>query len=169
MLLSTQGNSCSLVGCTLKNYWNIVIGQRYGVNSDINNRDRIINIRDCTFGLPAFNLDDQPIAANIRADTTKDIDAVSVSLINTTQIFVSGYNGSGIDHFRVYFSGQRRQALLPGTIGTGPYPQFKASPVSGLTNQVNFDTYGIMFANELPPSGLTVRSGILGLIYYSGN
>lgn len=177
---TSQGISQTFKGCTLKNYWNIIVGVRWQCNSPVNELDRDIYVRDCNFSLPTFTLSDQPPPANIRADSVLDIGGGTTSLVHTTRIWVSGYNNSGTDNFRVYYSGQRRQAFLPQTQGTGPYPDpYRGSPLSGLTNQQNFDTYpspvsglpgsGLCFANELPPSGLTARSGIIGLLYYSGN
>ena len=66
------------------------------------------------------------------------------------------------DDFRVYYYEQRADYVLEqsdanrGTIG---------SPEAGLTNQQNWDKYGIAFAGEVAPKDAVERAGIRGLVY----
>ena len=68
---------------------------------------------------------------------------------------VSGQN------FQVYYAQQAASFIMPQT---GSAYGLIASPVAGLTNQQNWNTYGIAIAGAVAPSNATTMTGINGLV-----
>jgi len=87
------------------------------------------------------------------------------NLVQLDQIYVYNYNGVTGDNFRVYYAQQTASAVLEQSIYRADGSiQVLASPVSGLTNQQNWTTYGIALAGEIAPATATTMTGIDGLI-----
>jgi hypothetical protein len=87
------------------------------------------------------------------------------NLIQKDEVFVYNYNGVAGDSFKVYYVGQAAdQILQQTTYWADGAVHVLASPVAGLTNQQNWDIYGIALAGELAPETATTRQGIAGLI-----
>jgi hypothetical protein len=79
--------------------------------------------------------------------------------IQQDEFYVYDYNQIAGNNFRVYYNEQAAGFILPQTSAIG-----LGSPVAGLTNQQNWDTYGIAVAGSIAPSSATTRPGIYGLV-----
>jgi hypothetical protein len=79
-------------------------------------------------------------------------------------VYVYDYNKVAGDNFRVFYNEQNPNYIMPQTVGTS----LIGSPVAGLTNQQNWNQYGIAMAGAVAPSNQT-RAGIVGLIAPIGN
>ena len=84
-----------------------------------------------------------------------------VNLTTLDQVFVYNYDGVAGDNFQVYYTEQAASYVMPQT---GSMNGLIASPVSGLTNQQNWTTYGIAIAGAVAPSNATTVSYINGLV-----
>jgi hypothetical protein len=81
------------------------------------------------------------------------------NLTQTDSVFVTGYNQVVGDDFQVFYNEQAANFIVPQT-STG----LIGSPVAGLTNQQDWQTYGIAIAGAVAPTTATTRSGIKGLV-----
>jgi hypothetical protein len=149
----TQGNNHYFDGIRYKNCLNHLVTTRWGGGG----LPRYIYISDCTFrdGDPSSvfpaNKYDIFMGPVVQGDAT--------DLILLTQVHVTNFDEVAADDFRVYWDEQLRDVILQQS-GNG----ITASPVAGLTNQQNFDTYGICWAGELPPADVTSRTRIKGKV-----
>jgi hypothetical protein len=84
----------------------------------------------------------------------------NTDLIQTDQVFVYNYNGTG-QNFQVYYLQQRPDFIVPQSDGSRG---FVGSPVAGLTNQQNWNTYGIAIAGSVAPLTATTLPEIVGLV-----
>lgn len=164
---TTHGKTVRVQNCTLHNYFNFYREPPYSVNTPPRFSGRAIEIIGGSCTLPGYTFAERGAPQNIKNDWTVLGSRQETNIIIDDSFLVSGWQGSGLDNFQVFYSGQQRGVFLPQTIGTLPIPSsLRGSPDSGLTNQQNFDTYGICCANELPPaSGLQTRADIFGYIY----
>jgi hypothetical protein len=105
----------------------------------------------------------QPLAAIVMDYETSGLGtAAACNLIQTDQVFVYNYNGVTGDNFQVYYNQQAASFIVPQT--NSLYQGLIGSPAAGLTNQQNWNTYGIAIAGAVAPSNATTRSGIVGLV-----
>lgn len=108
------------------------------------------------------------------------------NLVISDKLFIYNHNGSEDDNFRVYYTQQDENFVIPKS--TGPInfngqnvAQMVGCPEAGLTNSQawakydpkgnlkldapNPNTPGLAIAGVVAPSGYTTRAGILGLVY----
>lgn len=85
----------------------------------------------------------------------------SVNLTSPDQVFVYSYDQNSLNNFQVYYTQQTASSIMPET---GSTQGLVASPVSGVTNQQNWTTYGIATAGAVAPSNATTMTGIEGLV-----
>jgi hypothetical protein len=105
------------------------------------------------YSLNAVNMDFDPnggVSGNIECNLT-----------TLDQVFVYNYDQTSGDNFQVYYTQQAASAIM---LQTGYYYGLLASPVSGLTNQQNWSTYGIATAGAVAPTNATTMTGIDGLV-----
>ncbi len=86
---------------------------------------------------------------------------MSINLTSPDQVFVYSYDQNSAVNFQVYYTQQTASSIMPET---GSVTGLVASPVSGLTNQQNWNTYGIATAGAVAPSNATTMAGIDGLV-----
>lgn len=87
------------------------------------------------------------------------------NLISSDEVLVYNYNHASGDNFRVYYNEQAIDFVLPQTVyQSDGAPKLLGSPEAGLTNEQNWNLYGIALAGELAPSTATTRAGIRGLV-----
>lgn len=89
------------------------------------------------------------------------LDNANPNVIQTDQMFVYNNNRVAGDNFRVYYREQAPTFVMPQT---GSISGLVGSPDAGLTNQQNWDKYGIAVAGALLPSNAVARDGIDGMI-----
>ena len=124
----------------------------------VNRMPRSLTIRNVTFGSTAsWNVGATP-RANIALRFVPD-PFEAANLIQSDTIFVENYNGTGTN-YQVFYNEQRADFIVPQTNATG---SLLGSPVAGLTNQQNWDQFGIAIAGAVAPAGATTVPGILGL------
>jgi hypothetical protein len=87
---------------------------------------------------------------------------LQVNLQALDQVFVYNYNGVSGNNFQVYYNQQAASFIMPQT--NSVYQGFIGSPAAGLTNQQNWNTYGIAIAGAVAPSTATTMTGINGLV-----
>jgi hypothetical protein len=112
------------------------------------------NVRfDTLAGLPLW-----AVLMNYIADDGRNV-------IQSDEVYVYNHNGVAGDNFRVYYYQQAADFIVPQT-GTNPHPErpLIGSPEAGLTNQENWDRYGIAIAGSIAPADVTVRDGISGFV-----
>ena len=106
------------------------------------------------FSLNAIDMDYDPnggVTGNLQCNLT-----------TLDQVFVYDYDQNSADNFQVYYT---QQAASVHHAADGQYYYgLIASPVSGLTNQQNWNTYGIATAGAVAPSNATTMTGIDGLV-----
>jgi hypothetical protein len=122
-----------------------------------------VNINNIRFAHPS-----QSVAADLYdVDMKYPGDAASnpTTYIVPVRVFVYNYNGVAGDNFQVYFTQQQANYILPHTSSTPTPGGNVGSPVSGLTNQQNWNTYGIAVAGAVAPSSATTMPLINGLVY----
>jgi hypothetical protein len=83
------------------------------------------------------------------------------NLTTLDQVFVYSYNQNSANNYQVYYT---QQAASTAMLQTGYYYGLIASPVSGMSNQQNWSTYGIATAGAVAPSSATTMTGITGLV-----
>jgi PKD repeat protein len=75
------------------------------------------------------------------------------------QFFVYNYNQVAGSNFQVYYNEQAASFIVPQTSSAGI-----GSPDAGLTNQDNWNKYGLAIAGAVAPSNATTRAKIRGLV-----
>jgi hypothetical protein len=75
------------------------------------------------------------------------------------QVLVYGFDGNPNDNFQVFFPQQAPGYVMPQTQYT-----VLGSPVAGLTNQQNWDQYGIATGGQVTPSDAVARAEIVGSV-----
>lgn len=85
----------------------------------------------------------------------------STDLIQKDEVYVYDYNGVSGDNFRVYYLEQDPDFVVPQS-----GPGLIGSPEAGLTNQENWEKYGIAIAGAVAPSDASTLSEIRGLIVH---
>jgi hypothetical protein len=83
----------------------------------------------------------------------------SANVVVSDTVFVYNYNRLTGDNFEVYYNEQIPGFVVPQTSGN-----LVGSPAAGLTNQQNWDTYGIAIAGQVAPPTATAQQGIHGLV-----
>ncbi len=81
------------------------------------------------------------------------------NIIQSDTVYVYDYNQVAGDSFQLYYEEQAPDFILPQTSGI----QLIGSPQAGLTNQQNWDLYGIAFAGTVAPTTQT-RGSIKGFV-----
>ena len=146
------GNGATTVeNSYLMNQTNIYISTMCSTNGAVlPARSQIIN--NVQFAAPAGD----PLVA-IQMDYEPDPGGTATNLIQLDQTYVYNYNQSSGDNFQVYYSQQVPSNILLQSNGS-----MIGSPVSGLTNQQNWNTYGICIAGAIAPSNATTMAAISG-------
>jgi PKD repeat protein len=85
----------------------------------------------------------------------------TANLIASDTVFVYDYNGITGNNFRVYYKEQASDFVVPKSSGN-----LVGSPVEGLTNQQNWDLYGIAIAGAVATDVTTdaLINGLVGVI-----
>jgi hypothetical protein len=87
------------------------------------------------------------------------------NLITPDEVFVYDYNQSAGSNFQLYYTEQNSNfVLLQSTYNSDGTLRRVGSPVAGLTNQQNWNTYGIALAGAVAPESATTMAGISGLV-----
>src|SRR5207249_2317227 len=87
------------------------------------------------------------------------------TLVQTDRLFVYDYNKQPGNNFQVYYKEQRADVMLPQTTyNSDGSLRLSGSPVSGLTNQQNWDQYGIAWAGAVAPATASTLPDIDGLV-----
>lgn len=81
------------------------------------------------------------------------------NLIVADQVFVFDFNQVAGDNFQVFYNEQSASRIMPQTNGT----ILIGSPVAGLTNQQNWEMYGVATGGSIAPMD-TGRAGVFGLV-----
>jgi hypothetical protein len=161
---NTRGSTFTIQDSYLRNYFNIVVGPRWFATGDLNQvGSRTVVISNVRFD--SLNLPSNPIGPQYNIVRTLASDGDRVNWIALDQIIVYNYNGVTGDNFKVYYAEQLPSSVLVQSsyLSDGELHQL-GSPVAGLTNQQNWDLYGIALAGELAPATATTRQGIDGLV-----
>ena len=160
---NSGGGSQTIVDSYLRNITNISLSTMWtsSYRSD-NLPPRKVVIDNVRFdSLPGKPL----IAISMNWVTDADLSRRVVNLVQKDQVFVYNYNGVQGDNFRVYYNEQRADYVVPQTIlNSDGTARVTASPEAGLTNQENWDRYGIAIAGEIAPADAGTRNGINGLV-----
>jgi hypothetical protein len=120
-------------------------------------RPKSLIIRNVRFGSTAgWNLGGQ---APFDIAMSYELHNGSANLILLDTVFVHDYNGVATDDFQVFYREQRANFIVPQSSGN-----LVGSPVAGLTNQQNWNTYGIAIAGAVAPVGALNRPLIDGLV-----
>ena len=81
------------------------------------------------------------------------------------QVFVYDYNRIAGRNFQVYYNEQAPTFVVPQTIyNSDGTVAVQGSPQAGLTNQQNWDLYGIAIAGAIVPADATTMIDIHGLV-----
>jgi hypothetical protein len=83
----------------------------------------------------------------------------SANLIASDTVFVYDYNGVAGENYQVYYSQQEANFVVPQGGGN-----LAGSPVAGLTNQQNWDHYGIAIAGAVAPAEAVPLAWTNGLV-----
>jgi hypothetical protein len=83
----------------------------------------------------------------------------AANLTASDTVYVYDYNGVAGENYQVYYPEQAASFIVPQ--GTGP---LAGSPVAGLTNQQNWDQYGLAIAGAVAPADVMVKSWTNGLV-----
>lgn len=79
-------------------------------------------------------------------------------------VFVYGYNGNANDNFRLYYSEQAANAIVPQTTYyPDGRPMVVGAPVAGLTNAQAQQQYGVAYGGSIAPATAVGRNRIVGL------
>ncbi len=93
---------------------------------------------------------------------TRDVE----NLILADHVFVYDYDQISGNNFEVYYREQAASFVLPqSTLNSDGSPRRNASPEAGLTNQQNWDKYGIALAGAIAPADVTTVADIDGLVH----
>ncbi|WP_169978984.1 PKD domain-containing protein [Tautonia rosea] len=84
------------------------------------------------------------------------------NLIQRDEIFVHNYNGVMGDNYQVYYEEQRADYVVPKSEG-----EILASPEEGLTNQENWERYGIAMGGGIAPNSVVRKNRVKGLVNHS--
>lgn len=127
---------------------------------------KTITVRNCTHGSVA--------GWSLGGDTHRTMRMFYIThggfanLILSATVFVEDYNGTLNDDFQLLFTEQAASFIVPQSQTVEGEVRLVGSPVAGLTNQQNWDTYGIAIAGAVAPSDATTRSEIYGLLVITG-
>jgi PKD repeat protein len=148
----------------LANYYNVFVRTLWAVTGggvDLSPRQTILS--NDTFGRVAMTDRNGDPQQNIVMKYQTS--GPNVNLTQLDQVLVYNYNGVSGDNFQVYYTQQAPSFVLPqSTPASTSTTPLIGSPVSGLTNQENWDQYGIALAGALAPPGAKTRDGITGLV-----
>ena len=130
-------------------------------NIDMTNKSLVLqnDYRKFRWHPSGFSLDAIDMNYNPAGGVTGNL---QFNIITVDQVFVYNYDQSSGNNFQVYYTQQTASSIMPqsGSITLS----FIGSPVSGLTNQQNWNTYGIATAGAVAPSNATTMTGIDGLV-----
>ena len=114
-----------------------------------------MTIRNVTYGdvSPWISQGTANLLMDYRTDESK------TDLIVKDEVFVENYNGTGVN-YQVFYTQQAANYVVPQTGGF----IVVGSPVAGLTNQQNWDQYGIAIAGAVAPADAISVAGIQGLL-----
>jgi PKD repeat protein len=147
----------------LWNYVNVRIDTMWGVTgggADLAARDVIIrNVRFDQLALPDRSAWDRKYDIRlIYLDSSGG--EPGINYIQRDRVFVYDYDQVAGDNFRVYNHAQRADFVM---LQSGPNGRV-GSTVAGLTNQQNWDLYGIAIGGEIAPADALTRALIYGLV-----
>ena len=144
----------------LRNSTNIAVrtlGRPAAAPSASEREPKSLIIRNVRFGSTAgWNLGGLDASNIAMSYTTHDGPA---NLIESDTVFVYDYNGVARAEFQVYYNEQRPDFVVPQSGGN-----LVGSPVAGLTNQQNWNQYGIAIAGAVAPANATTASWTNGLV-----
>jgi fibronectin type 3 domain-containing protein/chitodextrinase len=163
---SAHGTNQRIENSYLANYWNVVVDTRWDISGYATPFEaRNIVIQNVTFA-PAFMAskgDGLPGPSNIMMMPGSRGGTGYLTGLNT--VTVLNYNGVTGDNFKVYYNEQAANYILPQTVAVSPTNLVMVgSPEAGLTNQQNYDRYGICWGGEIAPSTATTRADVYGLV-----
>jgi G8 domain len=141
----------------LRNQINVYVESMYHNGSPESIQPRVIYLGNILFATPSIDFGNRRPVANIIMgyQTSKN-----VNVVQTDEVFVTSYNRVAGDDFRVYYHQQLADFVVPKS----EPDRLVGSPVAGLTNQQNWDLYGIAIAGSIAPANASERNGIYGLV-----
>ncbi len=154
------GTNTIIENSYFRNTYNIVVESLRAPGSGgdpVERQPKRMTIRNVIFG-NASTWDNGTTPVNIRLWYI--IGEGKVNLIAKDEVFVENYNGTGIN-YQVFYQQQAANFIMPQS--TGP-SGILGSPVAGLTNQQNWDQFGIAIAGAVAPANATTVAGIEGLV-----
>src|SRR5207248_4022269 len=106
------------------------------------------------------------VDVNMRYPPADELSGMVINLVQKDQVYVYGYNGVSTDNFRVYYTQQAADFVVPQTQlnSWDGSPRLVGAPVAGLTNAQAWATYNVAIAGSVAPSAATTRAGIGGLV-----
>jgi hypothetical protein len=151
------------------NYFNIMVQPMWTVNATSQWLDpRRTEVRNVVFGTPAVPNTWGP-KYDFRMMGVPVHSASNINYIQADDVYVYDYNGVAGDNFRVYYQEQAPTYVLPqSTYNANGTTGRTGSPVAGLTNQQNWDTYQIAFAGSVAPTSAT-RAKVKGFVQPYGS
>jgi hypothetical protein len=154
------GSTTVIEDSYLRNSTNIVVQTLGAPGSSPNGawrHPKSLIIRNVRFGsTSSWNLGGY-MPNNISMDFNLQKGCANLRELDT--VFVYDYNGVAGDNFQLYYLEQAADFIMPQSSGL-----LVGSPEAGLTNQQNWDKYGIAVAGEVAPSDTTPRVGLKGLV-----
>jgi hypothetical protein len=88
-----------------------------------------------------------------------------INYILSDRVFVYDHNGVAGNNFRVYYTSQAPDAIVPQTaIGEWDNEVITGAPIAGLTNSQSWAQYGIAVAGEVAPADATTMNRVNGLV-----
>jgi hypothetical protein len=116
-----------------------------------------LTVRNVRFGsTEGWNFGDIP-PRNISMEYTTHNG--TANLVVSDLVTVYDYNGVAGLNYQVYYNEQHADFIVPQSSGN-----LVGSPVAGLTNQQNWNQYGVAIAGAVAPSDALTIDGIFGLV-----
>lgn len=149
----TRGTSTILTDSYLRNYTNLFFDTLYtsGDPKALGPRTVLVDnvVFDAILGQPVVNFDMYYRHQNVNRNYQQ-----------RNQLVVRSFDGITGDDFQVFFRQQAPDFVMQQSTNWSVV----GSPEAGLTNQENWDEYGISIAGAVAPSNATKRDGINGLV-----
>ena len=130
---------------------NIKVNTHFSVNGSQGHPAKSAVIRNVRFAASDDQVNNIAMSFNNGGNT---------HLTQTDEVYVYDYNGIPGDDFQVYYRQQHPDFVVPQS---GSQERLAGSPENGLTNQQNWEKYGIAIAGRVAPS-LAQREAISGYV-----
>jgi hypothetical protein len=149
----------------LRNYYNIEVETMGAVTGGgVLLSPRVTVVRNVTFD--RVNMTDRSGDPQLNIWMAYDYAGrANRDFIQSDKFYVYAFNGNTSDNFQVFYTAQVASFIVPQTgLDAVAGTDAVGSPVAGLTNQQNWNQFGIAIAGEIAPASATSRPGIVGLV-----